>query len=156
MYDKFVIIDMLYNSIRRGYYYDNNSTIDNTNLIYNDIDNIEIQIKPLILPYTSHTVNFNALYNDLIDEIIKLMCKYNNTIDSDILCGKLYYIIIYNINNICNVYKCNNLIHQDIVENSLYYLRQQYCEHKYITDDIDTTLDSSMNIKYCEYCEHQV
>lgn len=33
---------------------------------------------------------------------------------------------------------------------------QSLCEHKFVDDSIDITLDKSQNIRYCEICEYTV
>jgi len=33
---------------------------------------------------------------------------------------------------------------------------QSLCQHKFVNDSIDTSLDTSQNIRYCEICEYTV
>jgi hypothetical protein len=107
--------------------------------------------------YKSSKINiifFNKMKNNLIEQLehynklsshikeINLLKSINN-----IECN---FILKYN-NNILNTKsKIEELIEQiDLINNYII----NYCNHEWITDNIDTTPDNSLLITYCDICQ---
>jgi hypothetical protein len=130
-------------------YNDDYSNIHNVTTI-NDFDN------DFNVYYHSSNKNtyeqHSSMYNIFIDELIKCYeQKYDEDDDEiiNILCGSLYMFNTHIKNK--NVITEQN--HNDIINETLYKVKQTYCNHNIIDDYIDTGIDKSMPIQYCTLCE---
>jgi hypothetical protein len=107
----------------------------------------------------NYLLSSKKMYENILNNLNNIMENYENMLSN---CVEQYgcfheEIDLYFMNNKQNIQKINEL-KMNISEN-LFLCEKQLqqmqllCEHKFVNDSIDITLDNSKNIRYCEICE---